>query len=106
MNIVNLTPHALSIFNAAGEKVCNLLPSGEVARIPTSKKQVGEVDGIPLFETMASGTPTGLPDPVEGTIYVVSGVFRLYFDRDDLYQPGELKRDEKGVPNGCIGLSR
>ena len=105
MKIINLTPHKLNILDETKNQVLVLEPSGTEARINVARRRVGETDSVPLFVTLP-GKPSGLPRPQQGTIYVVSGMFRSFCDRPDLYQPGELVRDEKGQPTGCIGLSR
>lgn len=104
--IVNLTPHTMSIYNEAGDLVTSVPPSGTVARVTTSRTLVGEIGGVPLYNT-TYGTPTDLPDATDGVIYIVSGLFRAAVpDRTDVWQPGELLRNEAGQPIGCIGLSR
>ena len=109
MNIVNLTPHAISIYDEDGDKVVVINPSGTEARIETNRQKANEIKGwernLPLFKTTA-GKPIGLPAKSTGTIYIVSGMFRSHVRRDDLYQPGELIRDDKVNPIGCIGLSQ
>jgi len=106
MNIVNLTPHSINIYNENKEMVLTVPPSGQIARVGTAKNLVDTVDSIPMFETVVTGEPAGLPERQENTIFIVSGIFRSNFDREDLYQPGELLRNEAGQPIGCIGLSR
>lgn len=106
MNIVNLTPHTINIVNAAGESVLAVPPSGVVARVRVTRDQVGEVDGVPLYKT-TYGEPEGLPEPQSGTIYVVSALFRAAVpERDDVWQPGELLRNDAGQVVGCVGLQR
>jgi hypothetical protein len=105
MNIVNLTPHKINIFNEDNEEITVIDPSGIVAKIGTKRKKIATVLSIPFFLTEIE-QPEGLPEPAEGTIYIVSGMFRSHVDRPDLYQPGELLRDDEGRPIGCIGLSQ
>ena len=106
MNIVNLTPHTLNIADRDGNVIVAIPPSGTVARIAVTRRQCGVTEeGIPLFIT-EYGEPEGLPDPQPSTIYVVSGMFLSHVSRPDLYQPGELVRDENGRPIACIGLLR
>jgi hypothetical protein len=114
MKLVNLTTHAVNIYNETEQEVLVVKPSGQEARIKTETLKTEEVDGIPLFNTIITGLPylTGkdgesdLPPQEDGTIYIVSGIFRSNFDRPDLYQPGRLLRDSDGNPTGCVGLSR
>ena len=114
MQIINLTPHTLNIFNEEG--VETIVPiSGMIARIETETKFINEIDGIPFYETIVTGKPILLdkdgnclpfPDVTLDSIYVVSGLFRSHFDRIDLWQPGRLLRDEAGNIIGSLGLSR
>lgn len=116
MKIINLTPHTLNIFDENDNTVLSVAPSGRIARIVTEKTQIGTIDDIPIYQTLVTGEPALIvsetkesvefPSQNNGVIYVVSGLFRQYFARDDVYQPGELKRDENGNPVGCVGLSR
>ena len=107
MTIINLTPHTLNI-NADGSVRVDLPPSGEVARVATSRVQIGEVAGLPLFETRF-GEVTGLPPAREGVLLVVSGLVAAHpavRDRADVFSPGELLRGQDGQPIGCRGLTR
>ena len=108
MNIINLTPHTLNIHNEDGELVATVPPSGEVARCEVVRAKKYERGGVPFFAT-AYGEVVGLPEYEEGDplVYVVSGMTRAAVsDRVDVYQPGELLRDDEGQVIGCIGLSR
>ena len=106
MNIVNMTPHSLNIHNQDGEHVLTVEPSGTVARIEVKRNLMREEDGILFFETIA-GDCDELPAPEMGTIFVVSRFVRAAVaDREDVFQPGELLRNDAGQVIGCIGLSR
>ena len=103
MNLVNLTPHAITLLEA-GCDYRVLAPSGQVARCSTSSVQVGVFDDVPLFRTVG-GAVTGLPDPQSDTMYIVSALVRLAVpDRTDVASPGELVRNADGQPIGCHGL--
>lgn len=106
MNIINLTPHAINIYDADKNLVIVVEPSGEVARVSTQRELVATVHGVPYYRTTYGGV-TGLPKPEDGTVYVVSGLLRSAVPgRIDLWQPGELLRNETGQPIGCIGLQQ
>ena len=106
MNIINLTPHELSIHDEAGNLVFWIPAGTQIARVTVNRQKTGEVHGIPLFVT-EYGEVEGLPEPADDTIYVVSGMVRAATpNREDVYQPGELIRDTNGQPTGTIGLSR
>ena len=115
MPIVNLTKHTVNIFDEDGNEVAAIEPSGLEARIKTKVDTAGYRDGVPLFKTKVLGSPYAvdevgneedMPGQKHGTIYIVSGIFRSNFDREDLYQPGRLLRDNEGKVVGCVGLSR
>lgn len=118
MNKVNLTPHKINILNSQGEEVEVVDASGKQARLDSLKVETGNKDGFPWFDTEYDEPFLALfedgqevarlefPPEQEGTIFIVSGLFRSGFDRPDFWQPGELLRDKDGVPIGCIGLSR
>lgn len=106
MDIINLTPHTLTIYNADGEHVLTVPPSGTVARVAVRRIETGVINGVPLYATQY-GAPEGLPEPLPGVIYVVSGMMRAAVpERTDVWQPGELRRDENGQVVGCVGLQR
>lgn len=128
MEIINFTPHDINIYNEDGIKIITIIkPSGKVARLDSDKEKYPETIGkqiflqhkIPFFLTKY-GIPylvktdekgnelerVQFPLQRDDVIYIVSGLFRSGFDRLDLWQPGELVRDENSKPIGCIGLSQ
>lgn len=100
---VNLTPHSLNIHTGNG--VVTIAPSGEVARVATVSVEADPIGGIPTVTT-SFGEVTGLPEPVEGTLFIVSGMVASAAPREDVLSPGDLVRDESGRPVGCQGLRR
>jgi hypothetical protein len=110
MNIINLTPHKLNIHNEDGDLVATVEPSGQVARCEVKRTRQPDfrgTPGVPLFQT-EYGAVVDLPAETSlDSIYVVSGMTRAAVpDRVDVYQPGELLRNEQGQVVGCVGLSR
>ena len=72
MKLVNLTPHALVVrLNDGTER--RIEPSGTIARVATTAREVGTVNGIPVVET-TYGDIEGLPAPEDGTVYIVSSL--------------------------------
>jgi hypothetical protein len=70
MSIVNCTPHAIVLFN--GEEIANTFePGGLMVRLLESDKQCDDVCGVPCVERTYCAL-AGLPDPVDGTYYLVS----------------------------------
>jgi hypothetical protein len=103
--IVNLTPHDLSVV-LADESVCKIPKSGQVARVATKREAARPIGGVQTFRT-TYGEVEGLPDPVDGTVFVVSGMVAARCpDRSDVFAPGELVRDGDGNVVGCRGLSQ
>ena len=102
---VNLTPHALNVRKADGTFL-ELPPSGTVARRSVERVVVGEIDGVTVYATKF-GELEGLPEPSDGTVYIVSALAaQACGDRDDVLVPGEAIRDEAGRIIGCNGLCR
>ena len=115
MKFLNLTPHVINVLSKDGSEVIKVQPSGLVARIETEVSLTTVLENnVELYETKVTGKPVVLdnknehpfPDRVDGQVIIVSGLFRSHYDRNDLYQPGQLVRNENGQPVGCVGLSR
>lgn len=106
MKLINLTPHIINILNDDGAEIASVEPSGTVARCTVSRELVESAHGIDFY-TSVYGDVYDLPEAADGTRYIVSGLVRAALpERTDLWQPGELVRDESGRPIGCHGLSR
>jgi hypothetical protein len=126
MTIVNATPHTITILNKAGitqdakkqflgnkEKIVILkeIPaSGILPRVKMTNEPAGEIDGIPV-ETVIYGEIEGLPDPVDGTFYIVSGLVAAAASkqgRTDCLAPGAIVRDEANPSSilGCLFLQK
>ena len=104
MKAINLTPHAIT--------VCGVIiqPSGIVARVAATTVNAGEtiIDGVRIHVNRVEyGMVENLPEPEHGTIYIVSGlVAGRCKDRDDVFYPGNLVRDNEGRVIGCDSLSK
>lgn len=106
MTLVNLTPHAINICDESGTVYRTVEPSGTLARVSTRTETIGDIDGIPVTTTVF-GEVVGLPEPSEGTIYLVSSlVAQNVPERGDVYIPNESVRDERGLIIGCRSLGR
>ena len=100
MNFVNLTPHAIILNDGTVFQ-----PSGNVARVSATFTDFE--NGICRQKF---GDVTGLPDPQEGTMFIVSALVLAATDRDDVVAPAtghpQCVRNDKGqimsVP-GFIG---
>lgn len=107
--LVNLTPHAINFVLADGFELT--LESEGIARAKTETKVIGSIcsDEIPLVKVVY-GEPEGLPDPVDGTYYIVSAITAAAAKAaggrtDDLLTTADLVRDEAGRVIGCRALA-
>jgi len=108
MQLINLTPHELSI-SANGATVV-IPPSGNIARVATEREESGTIEfqgvQIPISITKL-GTPVGLPEEEPDTLLIVSGMVAGHpamRDRLDVVSPGPAIRDSEGRVIGCDGL--
>ena len=97
-NFINLTPHAITIQleNSLGMG-SNLIfqPSGKVARVDEAPNTVkGEIGGIPVLAKSRFTALIDLPDPVEGTAFIVSGMVADRISRSDVFSPATGPKDE------------
>lgn len=99
MELVNLTPHDIVIALPSGERI-TIPASGNVARIANRPGQqllslrVQDVD-VPVYGPDIKGDIYGLPDPKDGTVYLVSLlVAQACPERQDLLVPATGPMDE------------
>lgn len=105
MTFVNLTPHEITFIFADGNELV-IPPSGNLARVSVKTEKVDEVEGIPVT-TSVFGEVEGLPEPKEGTAYLVSSlVAQRVQGRDDVFIPSDSVRDSEGRIIGCRSLGR
>lgn len=99
-DLINLTPHALTVFPLGKGDPFELAATGKQARVTAKSVPIGGI-----FTVVEYGEVTGLPEPKRGVIYIVSGLVRSAVPlRLDVASPGELVRDDAGKPVGCKGL--
>ena len=104
MKIINLNQHSINILDENGNINMIFPCSDMVARCTESRKKVGEINGVPITETVY-GEVVDMPQPKEGVIYLTNyTVRRKYPERDDLYYPNEVIRQE-GKIIGCKSLT-
>lgn len=84
MEIKNYMPHTLNIELSSGERIA--IESSGVARCAVKNVQVGEVDGVPVVSA-EYGEITGLPEPQDGVVYVVSMLVAQRAGRADVLSP-------------------
>lgn len=104
--IVNLTPNKITVYDAAGESVLQVILSSGVARAAQTREPLESINGIPVSKT-GYGAVEGLPDRRDGVIYIVSVLTaQAAPDRKDLYIMDDLVRDEAGRILGCKALAQ
>lgn len=109
MRIVNLTPHAVKIVDG-GNNVVAVFPSDGVARASQHDVLVDEINSIPVVKT-EFGEVLGLPEPTEGTVFIVSRITveaarAQGLSTDDLLVTSGAVRDDQGRIVGCRALAR
>ena len=128
MEIINLTPHNINIYQTEnlvelGKPGSNhwalpeddtpqpirVIPSGvtpaTAPRVEVRHKPAGELDGVPCWRA-EFGQPYNLPDAQPDTIYIVSAlVSSAAPDRKDLATVLGGVKDSTGRICGCVGLA-
>lgn len=110
-HLVNLTPHDITVQMADSDESFTIAPSGVVARCKTEYTTPAQVvaggDTFNIRERYFN-EPQDLPDPQEGTLYIVSRIVAEACAnvRNDLLMVDGVIRDEKGRPIGCEAFAR
>lgn len=101
MRFENLTPHSIREVTTGQ----TIPPSGIIARVKSSTVKVAEHSLAPIYAS-TFGEIEGLPEPKEGTVYIVSSLAlnAVPLERQDVVSPGNLQRDQNGIPIGCVGF--
>lgn len=105
MQIVNLTPHSITLRAADGAD--HTFPSAGVARVSSTPGSLADIGlPVPVASATTYGEVTGLPAPETGTYYVVSALVGAALrstgsTRQDVLCPGTgpndgAVRDEAG----------
>lgn len=107
-NIINCTPHIITLVNEDGSILRQFEPSGILPRVSINKEPMGLLDDgvipVPLY-AQAYGTVVDLPEQKEDTFFIVSGLVASAAKRGDLLVPGDQVRDEEGRVIGCKFLA-
>lgn len=122
--MVNLTPHQITLrtedvmidnwlipdvhdeFIRSSELL--IPPSGIVTRIQEvqSREDRFFLGQAICLSKVRFGKPINLPEKTKGVIYVVSRIVAQHLsDREDVFCPGDLIRDNQGNIIGCKGLA-
>lgn len=103
--VINLTPHEITMVYPDTHVVIERIPSSGVARVSSSSKLVGEIGNLPIT-VKTFGEVEGLPEASDDTYYIVSSIVaQAVPERKDLLIPDATIRDEKGAVIGCAALS-
>ena len=108
IKVINCTPHDVNIITENGS--ITFPKSGIIPRLTESQKKINSINsnGIEI-DIMAKSflEPEGLPEPQEGTIFIVSAlVAGAVKNRNDLFIPNDTIRDDQGRIVGCKNLAK
>lgn len=105
MNIINLTPHTITLRQTDGTD--RVIESSGVARCEQEETEYGEVDSVPIIH-IDFGSVYGLPEFKPGTIYIVSALVAAAVkgQRFDVFCPARLIRDEQNRVIGAAAIAR
>lgn len=102
--LINLCPHGINIVLPSGADIL-VPPSGQLARCKAITVRTGRTFcGIPVSRT-DYGAVEGLPAPMNGIGFVVSGLVKGRVpERDDVFAPSETVRNPEGQVAGATSL--
>ena len=108
IKIINCTPHDVNLVTTNGS--ITFPRSGIIPRLTEQQKKINSINsnGIEIDIMQKSFSEVeGLPEPKEGTIFIVSAlVAGAVKNRDDLVIPNDTIRNEKGNIIGCKNLAK
>ena len=105
MQVINLTPHELTLVGS-NEEVIERIPSSGITRVSEVVETLGNINGIPLVKK-TFGKVEGLPDPQDGVVYYVSAITASAVQgRDDVVIGGESVRNDNGQIIGIKSFAR
>ena len=85
MNLINLTPHDIHVMENG--EIQTYPASGQQARVSVTQEKLTEINGVPVYRPVY-GEVTGLPEPQNDTMYIVSMLVRSAApNRTDLISP-------------------
>lgn len=110
MDIVNLTPHAVTVY-AAHQPIASWQPSGLFARLDERRHDAGSMEtdqgAVPVVSVGYTTQVHDLPPMVTDTAYLVSRVLAARVSRPDLLFPFDEVRDpQTGQILGCRAFGR
>lgn len=103
MKLINLCPHPICLRHGDGTET--VIPQSGNARIDVSYRDSNAIEveqhSVRVIKGVY-GAVTGLPEPVEGCLYVVSHMVRMALpQRRDLLSPADIIRDSDGNILAC-----
>lgn len=113
--LMNLTPHAVNVYDTSGNLLDSFEPSGELARAQKIDHKIGELalgnGGMVDIVRSEFGELTGLPEPREDTFFIVSLVAAQAAKEagrvtSDLLISSNPVRDEAGRVIGCMNFAQ
>ena len=103
MRFVNLTAHPVNEVTTG----LTIPLSGQEARIGNPNKYLETINGIPVCTDNEDAVIIGLPEPIEGTVYIVSNlVLNFCQDRPDVYGVGSTVKGPNKQVIGCRGFRK
>lgn len=103
--VVNMTPHAVTVLDPAGEVVATFPACGGSARLAVTFDPTDRLGNVPIGN-LRYGSTTGLPPRVDGVWLLVSLLVKLANpDRADLVVVADEVRDGAGRIVGCRALA-
>ena len=106
MKIINCCDHNVNICDRYGNIIKVYEPSGYHARLRQDSYIIDHIDGIPV-KVRRNDRIVGLPEPEEGTLYIVSEIMRWACpDRTDIISCGGKYHDSTGRVRGWTAFAR
>lgn len=105
--IVNCTPHDIMLLVGPAEdgRQVTLPKSGILPRVATIETEGDEIGGFPAVMQMF-GEVEGLPEPIPGTYYLVSGMVFGATPRKDIVAPDTGKTAQRNAAGHIVAVTR
>jgi hypothetical protein len=104
VRLINLTPDPVSLFDADGNLLEEVLPSGHIAYIEEESTELPNLNGMPMRRVIR-GQIIGLLKPEPGVLQIVPTMIFHLARRVDVVAPGPVLRDSDGRVRGYLGLT-
>lgn len=109
MEIVNLTPHAVNLYDDGNHLVAVFPAAVAACRIVPFRApcpELTQTTGINFVRESHTGASiVGAPAPADGVVYIVSRLVALAARRADFVVPDMPVRDASGSIVGCRGFA-